>query len=375
MSAPYLHFRSCRTCGGTRPHVDWQDDHPLLRRAYPMLRQDRQCPGVAVENGPHQKRCGGYGRDVYEAFLTEFERLEWDFQEARRLRDERETRAAWAAAEREESGCGAMTRQTIYGLDGREMLVETREDRCEWRILLPEDADRLDAVPVRCAATAIRLSVDPGAGRNLVSECLCDEHGGTDRAFDLLRRDWAVVAPLVVGDDQDVIEAGMWSLTTTEAVVRIYRERDELIADRWDVAIIPEDLPHRPGHVPPTRSFGSESIARDWAEAMTAIALRSTITNRPAGVRARPRPWIAQLGVGSHIVHVGAFESRDAAIDAGVAAWRANLARVVAQIRDARGGTLDWGMPVQPRSEPVIIESLPGESSWDTYERCTEAQP
>lgn len=259
-----------------------------------------------------------------------------------------------------------MTLPFVVGLDGREMPVETSRARCA----AVTDYESVD----RCDAPALRVSVDPGAGRDRVSECLCDEHGGTDRALEMLRRDWAVVAPLSVGDDQAVTDAGTWSLTTTEAVVRIFREREELIADRWDVAIIPDDLPHRPEHVPPTRSFGAESTAREWADALTALALRSEISHRPAGVRARPRPWIAQLGVGSHIVHVGAFVDRAEAIHAGVATWRANIDRVVAQIRDARGGTLDWGMPVQPRSEPVIIESLPGESSWDTYERCVEGR-
>ena len=267
----------------------------------------------------------------------------------------------------------AMSDIMIYGLDGRQMPVECRVDRCEWRIL-PEDADRLDAVPVRCAATAIRLSVDPGGGRSTVSDCLCDEHGGTEMTLARLRGDWAVRAPLSVGDDEAVANAGTWSLTSTEAVVRIFREQDEIIADRWDVAILRDDLLHRPEHVPPTRSFGSASTAREWADALTALALRSEITHRPAGVRARPRPWIAQLGVGSHIVHIGAFAKREAAIDAGVAVWRVNLDRVVAEIRAARGGTLDWGMSVQPRTEPLIIESLSGESSWDTYDRCVEGR-
>lgn len=253
----------------------------------------------------------------------------------------------------------------IYGLDGRQMPVECRVDRCEWRIL-PEDADRLDAVPMRCASTAIRLSVDPGGCRSTVSDCLCDEHGGTETALARLRRDWDVLAPLSV---RDVNGTGTTGLATPEMIVRILRERDEIIADRWDVAIVSDDLPHRPEHIPPTRSFGTEAKAHSWADALIALGLRHAITHRPAGVRARPRPWIAQIGIGSMARHVGAYATREEAIDRGIEAWRANLERRIQEIRAMRGGTLDWGIPVTPREQPMLIESLPGESSWDTYER------
>jgi hypothetical protein len=59
------------------------------------------------------------------------------------------------------------------------------------------------------------------------------------------------------------------------------------------------------------------------------------------------------------------FDTREAALEHGIAAWRANLARRVAAITRARGGTLDWGVPVEPLAEPIIIEPGRGESAWD----------
>lgn len=53
---------------------------------------------------------------------------------------------------------------------------------------------------------------------------------------------------------------------------------------------------------------------------------------------------------------------------------RAELARDVGRIRDARGGRLDWGMSVVPRDEPLIVEARDGETSWDAYARAKEEQ-
>lgn len=256
----------------------------------------------------------------------------------------------------------------VVGLDGRLMPITSEPGTCQALVNGPEDQEEF----VACAAPATRLFVDAGGSRGVTGQCLCDAHGGESAALEYLRRDWDVLAPLSV---RDVTGAGTTGLATPEMIVRILRERDEIIADRWDVAIVFDDLPHRPEHIPPTRSFGTEAKAHSWADALTALALRSEISHRPAGVRARPRPWIAQIGIGSMARHVGAYATREEAIDRGIEAWRANLERRIQEIRAMRGGTLDWGVPVTPREQPMLIESLPGESSWDTYERCTEAQP
>ena len=62
-----------------------------------------------------------------------------------------------------------------------------------------------------------------------------------------------------------------------------------------------------------------------------------------------------------------AFRELEDALDAARAAWSRRLAERVAAIRAARGGTLEWGLPVEPAAEPIaiVLEQDDRRSGWD----------
>ncbi len=75
----------------------------------------------------------------------------------------------------------------------------------------------------------------------------------------------------------------------------------------------------------------------------------------------RRRPWLAILGLGRRTGHVGAYETREAALAAGTAEWRVRLEVRLAEIREACG-SLDG--VVVPEA-PEIVEVGPGEKATD----------
>lgn len=75
----------------------------------------------------------------------------------------------------------------------------------------------------------------------------------------------------------------------------------------------------------------------------------------------RLRPWLAILGLGRRTGHVGAYETREAALEAGTAEWRVRLFVRLTEIREARG-SLDG---VEVPDVPEIIEVGPGEKATD----------
>jgi hypothetical protein len=72
------------------------------------------------------------------------------------------------------------------------------------------------------------------------------------------------------------------------------------------------------------------------------------------------------------------FPSRAAAEEAAIATWRAMTRGDVERIREARGGLLNWGIPVEMLDAPIVIVLEQGDtrSAWDiavTLERRTRA--
>jgi hypothetical protein len=264
-----------------------------------------------------------------------------------------------------------MISTTARGLDGRVMSIMARRGHCS--ALASNAGDSWS----RCDMPATHYHVEPGGDREIVSACRCAEHGGPAAALKDIRSDWHVLAPLTV---RDVIGAGSMALSSPERIVRIMREADEILDERWDVVIAAADYARirAAGHrwpSGPTMSFPQIDAARQSRKRLVELhGVDSEILHRPAGVRARPRPWIAQIGVGSFAQHVAACATVEEAVARGIDAWRENLARRVAEIRAARGGTLKWGLPIEPAEAPRVIESLPGESSWDTYSRVMGEQ-
>lgn len=106
---------------------------------------------------------------------------------------------------------------------------------------------------------------------------------------------------------------------------------------------------HKP--TPPPDSWGLQTDARY-------LVLRHDPTD--ASGQPRARPWLAILGLGRRTGHVGAFETRDEAMEAGAAAWRVRLEVRLAEIREARGSLDGVDVP----EAPIVVEVGPGENAW-----------
>jgi hypothetical protein len=158
----------------------------------------------------------------------------------------------------------------------------------------------------RCNAAATEYRRQAPADRGVIRACYCDAHGGSDRARQEVESSWDILAPASV---VDVAAAGAMGLSSEHAILVLRQSPDQ------------------------------------------------------------KKPWAVSLGIGSHTQNVGQYASEQEAMDAGRTAWSQHLERDLSEIRESRGGTLNWGMPVTPRLEPVILRPQAGESAWDCYER------
>lgn len=161
--------------------------------------------------------------------------------------------------------------------------------------------------PVACGATCLDGAVilETPAGRPpVVAGPYCPKHGGGERARRQAEGDWNYLAPASVGDARAVVAAGCMHLGTRDAYVVV--------------------RPH----------------GRIW------------------------RAWLglgdAQIGVmrpGCQGYERGRFAhgTKNAAIEAGLAEWRKYVDDHVDRIREARGGTLAWGDPIEPLDAPVVL--------------------
>ena len=65
--------------------------------------------------------------------------------------------------------------------------------------------------------------------------------------------------------------------------------------------------------------------------------------------------WVVGLGTGGHFRELGGtYDSERLAEAAGIAAWRKALATRIEEIRQRRGGSLDWGIAVFEPSLPRV---------------------
>lgn len=151
----------------------------------------------------------------------------------------------------------------------------------------------------------------------------CDEHGGRGRAEAEARRDWMLLAPPEVGGEEEVMRAGSAGLDTTHAYV--------VVRPLWLAWL----------------GLGSHQIQ----------VHHGTPSRRQRGGR-RNRHRIGRQGTAS-------FPTRDAAIEEATAQWRARVAARVEEVRKMRGGTLAWGVPIEPLEAPVVVDVAEGENSWD----------
>jgi hypothetical protein len=245
-----------------------------------------------------------------------------------------------------------------------------------------------------CGARARSAIAHPPAGteRPDAKAAYCDAHGGHERAVTEVARDWMVVAPASVGGYSQVLEAGCMSLVSTDAIVVVRYEAPSTQLARRAVSISTADgvrlprLPHgadrtlldgcrRPVGWAPARAQWVAPTGVDVGRvvaALTAAGVPHQVTDEPAVDRAGR--WLAYLGVGSMLVAVaGSHATAAVATSAARAAWGRRVSATVEAIRAARGGTLDWGMPVAPRGESIVATARAGECSWDAYARVHRA--
>lgn len=75
--------------------------------------------------------------------------------------------------------------------------------------------------------------------------------------------------------------------------------------------------------------------------------------------------WTAGLGIGGHFEDlVGSWSSPEAAELAAVWAWHRRLEARLTTIRDARGGTLEWGVTIQALQRPLVLRVSGSGNLW-----------
>lgn len=201
---------------------------------------------------------------------------------------------------------------------------------CEQLIELFRDDGRVE----RCTADATGLAVrDIPVRRSLVAACYCTAHGGRTRAERELAAAWPVAAPDSVGDDESVNHAGALQLRTPEAYVEIR----QLAAD----------------------------IGGKWLAFLGLGSLQTPVENPRAALKTS-RNGTVRLSKSGKPRGAYSFASREEAEAAAIEAWRVGLARRVAKITEARGGTLAWGTAIEPLDRPHVIVLEPGMgTAWD----------
>lgn len=109
-------------------------------------------------------------------------------------------------------------------------------------------------------------------------------------------------------------------------------------------------------------------LSRDRVDSAGALGLSSE--HAYVVVRSDGGRWKTALGIGSHLAEEpGAYDDPVDAEAVGLAIWRRRLTEQLHRIREARGGSLDWGRPVQPRELPEVLLLEPGEVAWEHLDR------
>lgn len=198
---------------------------------------------------------------------------------------------------------------------------------------------------IRCPERGTQVRLACPAGRPDVVAAYCDSHGGEARAREEAERDWNYVAPESVGDAEAVLVAGCASLQSPD-VYLVVRQVPESQGGMW------------------LAWLGLGSMLEPVVNPSPIVRLQSNGKPRTrGGSRVRRSP-----DTPSH-----SFPSREAALSRGREAWESGVRDRVEEIRQLRGGTLTWGVPVEPRGEPIIIMLEQGDtrSAWDVVAGMT----
>lgn len=151
--------------------------------------------------------------------------------------------------------------------------------------------------------------------------------------------------------------------------VVIRREEDQYTPERWRILLtreqvervraalgLPEGTDNHDRRIlrvaPGTADFATEEEARARLARLAALGVRAEAQLLRATLRPKPKPWVAQLGVGGFTAHVGTYATEDEAEAGGRAAWAAHVAEI----------------PTAP-PEPHILRPGPRETGWDVLER------
>lgn len=211
----------------------------------------------------------------------------------------------------------------VKSLDGETYAVQVDVGTC---------ADRHLETLRLCGARAPRVFVEGlPHDRPRLRACYCEAHGGTERALSDLRSDWFVLAPARVGGVEEVMAAGVEGLTSVNAYVVV-----RLLQGKWLAWV----------------GIGSMLHAVSNPHAKPAYTKNGYVKKRKGRIRG-----------------LYAFESREAALEQGVQSWTALLDAKLRGVQNRRGGTLEWGVPIEPLGEPIVIEPQEGESAWDIVSR------
>jgi len=217
----------------------------------------------------------------------------------------------------------------------------------------------------------------------------CAAHGGRERAEAEAHRQWDYLAPDRVGNREQVQVAGRRCLSSPDAYLVVRMVPPERRPGLWRVRMTREQRDvvrsREPRASEMLRAVGLATGCvttpdRGRADRLLSVArerwgLDLELTELAPTVHHHPRPWQSAIGVGAMLTDLGAHATREAALEAGRAAWAARVQSDVDAIREARGGTLDWGVPVAPLADPVVLEPREGESAWDAVERERRRAP
>lgn len=206
-----------------------------------------------------------------------------------------------------------------------------RRNACLELVPDPADPTRTRLVPCGRPGHVVRLQC-PAGRRPAIGGPYCDEHGGAAKAEEDARSEWNFVAPASVGGEIAVDRAGRRILCSVHAYVVV------------------RQAPDSQGGV--------------WLAFLGLGSFTEPISNprrRPNNNGGKHRRG-SRCSDGTH-----SFSTREAAEAQAREAWRERLDHDVSAIRSARGGTLAWGIPVEPASEPIVIVLEQGDSrsGWD----------
>lgn len=183
-----------------------------------------------------------------------------------------------------------------------------------------------------CPEPGEGVSLECPAGRpNATGGPYCNAHGGRARALEEAQRDWNYLAPESVGNTAAVQAAGTRALDTRHAYIVVRPNPDG-----------------------------------GWFSWLGLGSLQEQVPRADYVGCGRPKCRSCREGKGCGRGGRHVHPSGAAAAAAAHRLWRVMLAARVDEIRAARGGTLTWGVPIAPLTEPVLVSlNHHTENAWD----------